>query len=91
MGGPFEVLSRSRNNVIVRDLTKDARQEYDVSRLRVFLVATNVDPKAVATSDLGKAEVDRILDRSGSAQKRSSLELQVRWVMEMRLGKLGSR
>ena len=30
--GPFEVISRNRNNVIVRDLTNDARQEYDVSR-----------------------------------------------------------
>ena len=49
-GGPFEVLSRNRNNVIVGDLTNDARQEYDVSRLRVFLVATSVGPKVVATS-----------------------------------------
>ena len=55
-------MSRSRNNVIVRDLTNDARHEYDASRLRVFLVATKVDPRAVARSDLGEAEVDQIID-----------------------------
>ena len=68
-------LSVARNNVIVRDLTNDARQEYNASRLRVFLV----DPKAVITSDLCEAEVDHIMDHRGSAQKRSSLEFLVRW------------
>ena len=77
--GPFQVMSRVRNNVIIRDLTNDARQEYDVSRLRVFLVATGVDPKAVATADLGEAEVDSILDHRGSARQRASLEFLVRW------------
>ena len=48
--------------MIVRNLTNDALHEYDISRLRVFLVATNVDPKAVAASNLGEAEVDQILD-----------------------------
>jgi len=77
--GPFQVMSRVRNNVIIRDLTNDVRQEYDVSRLRVFLVAANVDPKAVATADLGEAEVDSILDHRGSARQRASLEFLVRW------------
>ena len=56
-GVPFEVMSRQGNNVIVRDLASDTRHEYDVSWLRVFLVATGVDLKALATSDLGEAEV----------------------------------
>lgn len=32
-GGPFEVVSRVRNNVIVRDLTNDAINDYDVRRV----------------------------------------------------------
>ena len=71
-------MSRVRNNVIIRDLTNDARQEYDVSRLRVFLVATGVDPKAVATADLGEAEVNSILDHRRSARQRASLVFLVR-------------
>ena len=77
--GPFEVVSRDRNTVIVRDLTNDARHEFDVSRLRHFLVAPGVDVKAVAASDMGEAEVRDVLDHRGSAKKRADLEFQVRW------------
>ena len=45
----------------------------------MFLVATNVVPKVVATSVLGEDEVDQILDHWGSAKQRSSLEFLVRW------------
>ena len=50
-----------------------------MSRFRVFLVTTNVDPKAVATSDLCEAEVDQIIDYKESAQKKASLEFLVHW------------
>ena len=57
--------------MIVRDLASDASHEYDVSRLRVFLVTTCVDPKTVATSELGVIEVDQIVAHRGSAQERT--------------------
>ena len=36
-------------------------------------------PKAVATADLGEAEVDQILDHRGSAKHRATLEFRVLW------------
>ena len=72
--------------MIVRDLSGDACHEYDLSRLLVFLVATSVDPKAMATSDLGEGEDDQILNHRGSAQKRTSLNFLVRWSDARRSG-----
>jgi hypothetical protein len=42
-------------------------------------VATGVDPKAVATADLGEAEVNSILGYRGSARQRAALEFRVLW------------
>jgi hypothetical protein len=78
-GGPFEVMSRVKNNVIVRDLTSDARHEYDVSRLRVFLVAEGVDVSALAAADLGEAEVLAILRHEGNVKARKSMRFEVQW------------
>ena len=78
-GGPFEVMSRVRNNVIVRDLTNDARHEYDVSRLRLFLVAEGVDAPTLAAADLGEAEVLSILSHEGTAKARKSMRFEVQW------------
>jgi hypothetical protein len=77
--GPFEVMSRDRNNVIIRDLTSDARREVDANRLRVFYVGKNVDPKGVATADLGEASVEIVLEHRGSPTNRASMEFLVRW------------
>ena len=78
-GGPFEVVSRVRNNVIVRDLTSDARHEYDVSRLRLFLVADGVDAPSLAAADLGEAEVLSILRHEGTAKNRKAMRFEVQW------------
>jgi putative transposase len=78
-GGPFEVVSKVGNNVVIRDLTNDARHEYDASRLKPFLVAPNVDPKAIAAADLGEVDVDVVLDHRGNARQRAQLEFLVRW------------
>ena len=63
----------------MRDLTSDALEEYDVSRLRVFLVSPDVDVKHLAGADLGEAQVLAVLDHRGSARKRSEMEFEVRW------------
>ena len=73
--GHFEVVSRKRNNVIIRY----ARHEYDVSRLRHFLVAPSVDVAALAAADMGEVAVAEVLDHRGNARKRSDLGFQVRW------------
>jgi hypothetical protein len=78
-GGPFEVMSRIRNNVIVRDLTSDALHEYDVSRLRSFLLAPGVEASVVAAADLGEAEVMAILRHEGSAKTRKQMRFEVQW------------
>ena len=78
-GGPYEVVSRERNNVIVQDLTSDARHEYDVSRLRLFLVADGVDAPTLAAADLGEAEVLKILRHEGTAKDRKSMRFEVEW------------
>ena len=72
-------MSRDRNNVIIRDLTSDARREVDANRLRVFHVGKNVDPKGVATADLGEASVEIVLEHRGSPTNRASMEFLVRW------------
>jgi hypothetical protein len=77
--GPYEVMSRDRNNVIVRDLTSDDRSEFDVSRLRVFLVASGCVPKVLAAADLGELEVAAVLDHRGSAKLRAELQFLLRW------------
>lgn len=77
--GPFEVMSRERNNVIVRDLTSDNRHEFDVSRLRVFLVSPTCDPKVLAAADLGELEVSEVLDHRGSVRQRAELQFLLRW------------
>ena len=77
--GPFAVMERRGNTAVIRDLTNDATREVDLSRLRVFLVAPGVDPKAVAAADLGEAEVQGILDHRGTAKKRAAMEFLVSW------------
>ena len=77
--GPFEVMSRDRNNVLVRDLTSDVRHEYDATRLRPFLLSVESDPKQLAAADLGELEVSTVLDHRGSAKKRAELEFLVKW------------
>ena len=77
--GPFEVMSRQKNTVILRDLTSDVRREVDVSRLRPFVVAPGVDVKALAAADLGEAEVAQVLEHRGGARKRAELEFLVSW------------
>ena len=54
------------------DLANDARLKYNVSRLRLFLVATGVDSKAVVTSDLGEARLIRSWS-TGEARRRGAL------------------
>lgn len=77
--GPFEVMSRTQNTVILRDLTNDARREADVSRLRQFLVEPGADVKEIAAADLGEAEVKSILEHRGTARQRAALEFLVAW------------
>lgn len=77
--GPFEVMSRAQNTVILRDLTNDARREADVSRLRQFLVEPGLDLKATAAADLGETEVKTILEHRGTARQRGALEFLVAW------------
>ena len=77
--GPYEVIMRVRNNVTVRDLTNGAREEFDVSRLRPFLVSPTCDPKALAAADLGELEVSEVLDHRGSARQRAELQFLLHW------------
>jgi hypothetical protein len=77
--GPMEVLSRKKNVVVVRDLTSDAQHEYDVSRLRPFLVAPGVKVKDVAAADMGEVEVSKVIDHRGDAKRRASLEFLIQW------------
>ena len=72
-------MAKTGNNVILRDLTSDARREVDVSRLRPFVVAPGVEVKALAAADLGEAEVKDILQHRGGVKKRSELEFLVLW------------
>jgi hypothetical protein len=77
--GPVDVVSRKKNAVTVQDLTNGATHEYDVSRLRPFLVAPGVEVKELAAADMGEVEVAEVLEHRGSAAKRAGLEFLVRW------------
>lgn len=55
------MLSRTNNRVMVRNLTSDACQEYDVSHRRQFLVAPGLDFKALAAADASELKVIAIL------------------------------
>jgi hypothetical protein len=77
--GPYEVMSRHNNTVIVRDLTNDARHEYDVSRLRHFVVSPGLDVEALAAADMGEVSVAGVLEHRGNVRKRAELEFLVQW------------
>jgi hypothetical protein len=77
--GPVEIVSRKKNAVTVQDLTNGATHEYDVSRLRPFLVAPGVEVKELAAADMGEVEVAEVLEHRGSAARRAELEFLVRW------------
>jgi hypothetical protein len=77
--GPYEIMSRVRNTAILRDLTSGTLDEYDVSRLRIFLVTPSSDIRQLAAADLGEAEVLEVIGHRGSAKKRTEMEFEVRW------------
>lgn len=54
----FEVVSRDLNNVIVKDLTNDAVQEYVLSRLRHFMAVSGVNVVTLAAANLEEAMAD---------------------------------
>ena len=77
--GPFQVMSKQGNTLVLRDLTSDATREVDASRLRHFVVAPGIDPKQIAAADLGETEVMEILQHRGLPKKRADMEFEVRW------------
>ena len=72
--GLVEVVARLKNNITVRDLTNDAHHEYDVSRLKPFIVAPGVEVKDVAA-----VEVSKILYQNDSVKKRAEMEFMILW------------
>ena len=77
--GPFRVVSRKANKVVLEDLTGGKSRSVDVSRLKPFLVGSGVDPPKLAAADLGEAGVDAVLAHRGDARKRATLEFQIQW------------
>ena len=77
--GPFQVVSRERNNITVKDLTSDICSTYDISRVRHFYVAPGVDPRDVAAADLAEQVVRQIISHKGHAKQRKTLQFEVEW------------
>ena len=63
--GPYRVVSRNANSVVLEDLTGGRSRSVDVSRFKPFLVGPGVDPVKMAAADLGEAEVDAVLAHRG--------------------------
>ena len=53
--------------------------EYDVSRLKHFLVAPGVNVKELAAADMGEVEIAEIIDHRGNPKKRREMEFLVKW------------
>ena len=78
--GPYRVVSRQANNVVIEDITGGRSKSVDVSRLKPFLVGPGVDPPKIAAADLGEAEVEAVMAHRGDARKnRKALEFQIKW------------
>jgi hypothetical protein len=67
--GPYRVVSRQANNVVLEDLTGGRTKTVDVSRLKPFLVGPGVDPTKLAAADLGEVEVEAVLAHRSDARK----------------------
>jgi len=78
--GPYRVVSRQANNVVLEDLTGGRTKTVDVSRLKPFLVGPGVDPTKLAAADLGEVEVEAVMAHRGDARKnRKALEFMIQW------------
>ena len=80
--GPYEVMSRSVNTFVLRDLTNDALHDADIHRLRQFFVEdpNAPPPVAIAAANLsGEVEVDSILNHRGHPAKRKEMTFLVLW------------
>ena len=71
----WEVMALVRNNVMVRDLTNDTVHQYDVSRLRPFIVGPGVKVKEVAADHMAEVEGSSILDHSESVKVKKRAEM----------------
>ena len=78
--GPYRVVSRQANNVVLEDLTGGRTKTVDVSRLKPFLVGPGVDPTKLAAADLGEVEVEAVMAHRDDARKnRKALEFMIQW------------
>lgn len=78
--GPYRIVTKNGNNVLLEDLTGGPSKTVDVSRLKHFIVGKDVDVRAVAAADLGEVEVQVILSHRGTARDRKNLEFEVQWL-----------
>ena len=78
--GPFQVVNRSANNVLIRNLTNGEERYMDVSRLTPFIGAELLQQnQAIAAADLGETAVERILEYTRNRRDRKSLSFRVLW------------
>ena len=77
--GPYQVVSHDQNNYTIRDLTSNVCQVRDISRLKQFLVAPEIDPSEIAARDLNEEAVRSIISHRGHPKKRTTLEFEVVW------------
>ena len=78
--GPFLVMSRAANNVVIQNLTSGAEKTMDVSRLAPFYGSGSTSrDQAIAAADLGEVVVDYIFAFKGNPKVQKSLTFHVRW------------
>jgi hypothetical protein len=77
--GPYRITKKVGNNVTLEDLTGGPEKHVDVSRLKHFIVAPDVDVQAVAAADMGEAQVQAVVAHRGTVRNRTTLEFQVQW------------
>ena len=77
--GPFRIVGKDGNNVHLEDLTGGPEKTVDVSRLKHFIVAPDVDVQSVAAADLGEAQVQAVLGHRGTSRNRKDLQFHIQW------------
>ena len=77
--GPFRILERKENVLVLEDLTGGPSRTVDISRIKIFRRGEGINPQRVAEADLSECRAEKILDYQGDPRKRKTLSFQVLW------------
>jgi hypothetical protein len=77
--GPMQVVSRTNNEYIVRNLVTGTTLRRHASKLKVF-IPTTVSPLDVARRDAEVYIVEKVISHTGDTRRKEKMEFRVRWL-----------